>query len=256
MYVQGESLKGRAALCFGLINSPSTNGGGEYVCPSLQRPAVLSRVIPTPIVRRWRRRLAEYSARHGAELGFWNVGSTQLAIGEIMKLSIVMAGVCLSASFVASAAVPFTFQSGQPARASEVNQNFQNLDQRVNNAVGSVSFPKRTSTGDGIASITCPSASVALSAGCVCDDTNGSRNAGVLFACTIAGNGGIAACFPESGTFNPSKPDPQASITLVCAAVTSGSGSAKTSLPDDSIELRNAEDAARLQLDDMRAKMK
>lgn len=132
----------------------------------------------------------------------------------------VVTGFCIwAASFSATAAVPFTFQSGTPAQASQVNQNFQNLDQRVNSAIGTLTVvPVSTSsdTSTGVASTSCASDSIAISASCGCNNVGGSRNFGVLFSCEIAGNGVVGGCFSDAATFDFTKPPPQVTVTAKC----------------------------------------
>jgi hypothetical protein len=73
------------------------------------------------------------------------------------------------------------------------------------------------SDNSGVVSALCPLNSTILSANCDCDNVSGTRNYGVLFACQLAGNGGVGGCFPEYGTYDPFLPSSRATITIVCA---------------------------------------
>ncbi len=68
----------------------------------------------------------------------------------------------------------------------------------------------------GVAEAACPSNRIAVSASCLCDNDNGNSNFGVLFACTVDGNGAFAACFDEAGTFNPTLDSPVAIVQAIC----------------------------------------
>lgn len=141
-------------------------------------------------------------------------------------MRILLGLLCLLLCTAATAQVPHTFQSGQTALAAEVNENFVDLDTRVatnttsiDQSIGTLVLTQASaSDGDGVVSISCPVDSLVGSANCNCDSEAGSRNFGVLFSCEIAGNGGIAGCFDESGTFNPNLPPPLATVTLVCVS--------------------------------------
>lgn len=139
-----------------------------------------------------------------------------------------------TACFSAHAAVPFTFQAGQPAKASEVNQNFTNLDQRVT-AAESISVDSFTSSNLLVTTVNCPVTSVVVGVGCSCFDNSGTRNLGVLTACDIVGNGGFAACSYETVTFDPNKPGPAAKATAQC--LNDGNGIASRSAPKMSADL-------------------
>ena len=128
---------------------------------------------------------------------------------------------CMMLSLVAVADVPVTFQAGTPASAAEVNQNFSNLDTRLNASLGGIvisSVAASSDTSTGVVGTSCTSNSLVVSANCECNNVNGTRNFGVLFACVVAGNGGIAGCFPEGTTYDPQLPPPEATVEVVCAA--------------------------------------
>jgi hypothetical protein len=128
---------------------------------------------------------------------------------------------CVMLSLVAVADVPVTFQPGTPASAAEVNQNFTDLDTRLNASLGGImisSVAASSDTSTGVVSTSCASNQLVVSANCSCDYVNGTRNYGVLFACVVAGNGGIAGCFPEGTLYDPQLPPPEATIEVVCAS--------------------------------------
>jgi hypothetical protein len=124
-------------------------------------------------------------------------------------------------SLVAVADVPVTFQSGTPASAAEVNQNFTNLDTRLNASLGGIlisSVAASSDTSTGVISASCSSDKIVISANCECNNVSGTRNWGILFACVVAGNGGITGCFPEGTLYDPQLPPPEATVEVVCAA--------------------------------------
>lgn len=128
---------------------------------------------------------------------------------------------CMMLSLVAVADVPVTFQSGTPASAAEVNQNFSDLDTRLNGSLGGIfvtSVAASSDTTTSVISTSCASSEIVVSANCSCDYVNGTRNYGVLFACRVAGNGGVAACFPEGTLYDPQLPPPETTIEVVCAS--------------------------------------
>jgi hypothetical protein len=91
--------------------------------------------------------------------------------------------------------------------------------------VSNVAFEGVEAFDAGVASVECPEDTVAISASCVCDDVNGSRNFGVLFGCAVDGVGAAAGCFPEAASFNPTKPDPRAQVLAVCMEAETFDGS-------------------------------
>lgn len=139
-----------------------------------------------------------------------------------MKILVVVATLAAS-TFSAFAAVPNTFQSGQPARAADVNENFQSLDQRIKALQDEgITLDRFTATDGnlGVAAQTCPSSTSIVSVACDCSDSNRTRNFGHLFSCSIAGNGGIAGCQSDAAVFNPTKPFPLATVVIECLGVT------------------------------------
>ncbi len=75
-----------------------------------------------------------------------------------------------------------------------------------------------------VAGAECPSGRIAVSASCICDNDNGNSNYGVLFACAVDGNGAVAACFDEAGTFNQTLESPVAIVQAVCLGAESTDG--------------------------------
>ena len=134
---------------------------------------------------------------------------------------------CMMQSLVAVADVPVTFQPGTPASAAEVNQNFGDLDTRLNASLGGIwisSAAAASDTSTGVVSTSCASNELVVSANCSCDNLGGTRNYGVLFHCRVAGNGGVAGCFPEGTLFDAQLPPPQATIEVVCASGVTNDG--------------------------------
>jgi hypothetical protein len=91
--------------------------------------------------------------------------------------------------------------------------------------VSDITFQGVEAFDPGVASVECPENTVAISASCVCDDVNGTRNFGVLFGCAVDGVGAAAGCFPEAQSFNPTKPDPRAQVLAVCMEADTFDGS-------------------------------
>ena len=99
----------------------------------------------------------------------------------------------------------------------------------------------------GLAEAACPSSRIAISASCLCDDNNENNNFGVLFACLVDGNGALAACFDEAGTFNPTKPSPVAIVQAVCLGAESTDGTPWDPTPDGFAPLSQRAGAAEAQ---------
>lgn len=130
--------------------------------------------------------------------------------------------------------VPVIFQSGTTAQASQVNQDFENLDGRLEASLGALIVSQITGSRTSAASASCPVDKVVVSANCECDDVNGTRNFGMLFACTLAGNGGVVGCFDEAITYDPLKLSPLATVTVACL---SGRANDGTPLPPTVVPL-------------------
>jgi len=125
----------------------------------------------------------------------------------------------------ASAEVPNTFSPGQTASSADVNANFSNLDTRIATSLGGIFIGQYfVSDGSGVASASCPVDTIVGSAQCDCDYASGTRNFGVLFVCQVAGNGGVAGCFPEGATYDPGLPSAIATVTLVCVSGVQNNG--------------------------------
>lgn len=74
--------------------------------------------------------------------------------------------------------------------SADVNQNFAALDTRLNSSPGGI--------------IT--------------------RDFGILFSCSVAGNGGVAGCFDDGLTFNPFLVPPVATVELRCGSGVTNDG--------------------------------
>lgn len=94
----------------------------------------------------------------------------------------------------------------------------------LDGAIANLTRTALEDSGVGIAEAVCPSSRIAISASCLCDDNNGANNFGVLFACAVDGNGAVAACFDEAGTFNPTKDSPVAIVQAICLGAESTDG--------------------------------
>ena len=113
--------------------------------------------------------------------------------------------------------------------------------------IASITRLSEFSSDEGVAAVSCPSDRMPVAASCGCFNEEGARNFGVLFACTVDGDGAIAGCFPESGTFDPQLPAPLAIVAAECLGATSIDGTpwlpAPTGLLADASSM-TAEDAA------------
>ena len=120
--------------------------------------------------------------------------------------------------------------AGGVATANIANRaiSFGKLSTGVRDALdGALANLTKTTVEDsevGLAEAACPSSRIAVSASCLCDDNNGANNFGVLFACLVDGNGALAACFDEAGSFNPTKDSPVAIVQAVCLGAESTDG--------------------------------
>jgi hypothetical protein len=95
----------------------------------------------------------------------------------------------------------------------------------IDTSLGGIALGQWTlSDGSGVAAAQCPSGTIVGSANCDCEGDGQTRNFGVMFGCNVAGNGGVAGCFPEGATYNPTLPVPVATITLVCASAIQNDG--------------------------------
>ena len=157
------------------------------------------------------------------------------------------------------AQVPHTVQAGQPARAAEVNQNFQSLWQGVAGSIGMITVVGRVAeSGTGIAAAQCPTDTVPISASCSCDYVNGTRNFGVLFGCTVVGDGAAAGCYHHLPDF--SLPPPLAIVRVECLGGQTNDGTPLTrvfgmEIKAQSDELGEALNRFQKQADDYRVRL-
>ena len=98
------------------------------------------------------------------------------------------------------------------------------LQDAINGAIANLTVQRVSATGGGVVAAACPSSRIPVGASCECSDSNGARNAGVLFGCTVDGNGAAAGCFSEARSFNPTLPDPLAILRAVCLGAESVDG--------------------------------
>lgn len=156
--------------------------------------------------------------------------------------AILTALVLLQFAATAFADVPVTFQPGTPARAADVNQNFSNLDTRLNASLGGIIVSSYFASNDGVADALCPADTLVLSANCHCEGDGTSRNFGVLFFCQVSGNGGVAGCIPEGLTYNQFLLDPRATVEVVCGGAVRNDGTTILPVPlSESAVLSGAE---------------
>ena len=130
--------------------------------------------------------------------------------------------VLLTSVAATSQTVPYTFQSGTPAQAAQVNSNFQSLNTRLNASIGALQrFGVTVYSDTGVVSASCPVDSMSVSANCNCDYVSGTRDSGVVFHCQVAGNGGVAGCFDYPDTYLPAA---RAVLTVACVRVVANDG--------------------------------
>jgi len=98
------------------------------------------------------------------------------------------------------------------------------LQDPINGAINNLTVQRVSASGSGVVAASCPSSRIPVGASCECDNANGARNLGVLFGCTVDGNGAAAGCFPEARSFNQQLPDPLAIVRAVCLGAESVDG--------------------------------
>ena len=140
----------------------------------------------------------------------------------------------LIGSAVMAQGVPNSFTPGTPAVAAEVNENFANLDGRVNmnandvamlgavleQVPANIEFYAIAQAQEGTASALCPANTLPISASCYCEGDGTSRNFGYMFGCFNTADGAAAGCYVEPDLFNPTLPDPLANVIAVCIGAT------------------------------------
>ena len=140
----------------------------------------------------------------------------------------------LIGSAVMAQSVPNTFTTGTRAVAAEVNENFANLDGRVNanasnvaslgsvldEVPASIEFYAIKQAQEGAASAVCPENTLPISASCYCEGDGASRNFGYMFGCFNTADGAAAGCYVEPDLFDPTLPDPLANVVAVCVGAT------------------------------------
>ena len=150
----------------------------------------------------------------------------------------------LIASVSMAQSVPNTFTTGTPALAAEVNENFADVDARVNSNLAAGAA--LTTVVDGVyAEITveesaiveaeffaesfCPPDTVAVSANCACSGDGVSTNFGVLDLC-VAGDdgtgqqGAAAFCTIDGFFFDSALALPPAAVSATCLGATKVDG--------------------------------
>ena len=88
-----------------------------------------------------------------------------------------------------------------------------------------------SSSGTGVASALCPTNSLVVSASCGCDNRVRYSELRGFVRLRVAGNGGVAGCFADSGTYNPAKANPLAKLALVCISARTNAGNEIAPVP-------------------------
>jgi hypothetical protein len=148
------------------------------------------------------------------------VGRTDLANGAVDTTKLA-ANAVRTPDIANSAVTGEKIKNGSVALADLTTQ----LRDSLGGLVSNITFVGVEAFDSGVAAVDCPEDKVAISASCVCDDVNGTRNFGVLFGCAVDGVGAAAGCFPEAANFNPTKPDPRAQVLAVCMEAETFDGS-------------------------------
>ena len=142
----------------------------------------------------------------------------------------------LIASVGMAQGVPNTFTSGTPALAAEVNENFSDLDTRVNSASAAAAQAITDITVEEteivemefLAQSYCPPDTIAISANCACVSDGVSANFGLLSLCASGvddvGQGAAAICDIDF-TYDPGLPLPTAAASAMCVGLTYADGS-------------------------------
>jgi hypothetical protein len=94
----------------------------------------------------------------------------------------------------------------------------------IGGAINNLTVQRISASGGGVVAANCPSERIPVGASCECDSASGTRNSGVLFGCTVSGQGAAAGCFAEARSFNPTLPDPLAIVRAVCLGAESVDG--------------------------------
>ena len=149
----------------------------------------------------------------------------------------------LIASVGMAQSVPNTFTGGTPALAAEVNENFADVDARVNtNQADAVALTAVVSglysditieesalvEAELLAESFCPPDTIAISANCSCDNDGLDGNFGVLALCLAGDDGtgqqGAAAFCDVDFFFDPAEALPIAQVTATCLGATKVDG--------------------------------
>lgn len=108
-------------------------------------------------------------------------------------------------------------------RAVNADKLSSDIVDTLNGSIGGIVLEQMTqSDGSGVVSFSCPANSLVASANCFCTSDGGTRNLGVLFSCSIAGNGGVGACFDYF--FDDQLPATLVELTLVCVSAVQNDG--------------------------------
>jgi hypothetical protein len=147
------------------------------------------------------------------------VSAAEIANGAVTTAKIAN-GTITNVDIKAGAITSDKIRNGTIARADLVAA----LQDDIDGAIADISFARVTASGGSVAGVQCPSGRVAIAASCECTDGGGTRNAGVLFGCTVSGTGAAAGCYDEALSFNPQLPVPLANVRAICMGAESVDG--------------------------------
>lgn len=124
--------------------------------------------------------------------------------------------------------IPYTFQPNTPAKAEEVNANFNKIITDLNSLSKSVNSANKNelsietriseiTEADGVAAALCNDDEILVGGGCTCEGMQSQgTNFGVMFMCEPSGKSYVGACFSEGATFDPNLGQSPVKVKAIC----------------------------------------